>query len=252
MDETGRPEKRAAPECSELVESVHACSRSLKDHLAQLRQPAPPPSASSRLPNLAAPSSAPSSTNELSRKTKINLQGVLAESLDDLLGAYVEFMVGSAEDRVMKPELENLRSYFRRTARGSKSQEGRQELIGGTSRRFIEHGVGASRRTQPSVNPGPSSTSSPAPATGRQQDLRDGEDNDSSSTGPKKARLAPPEIEQKIRAGRLADNPRLPEIRQVVKTSHPCHNDRALEGRKEDDDDDDGSEDDGELKVYDD
>lgn len=145
----------------------------------------------------------------------------------------------------MKPELENLRTYFRRTARSSKSQEGRQELIGGTSRRFIEHGVGGGRAGR-GPNTGSSSTASPTTPKARQDPDAD-DDADESS---KKARLAAPEIEQKIRAGRRAHHPGLPQIRQVVKTSHPSY--QLGQGKKEEDDDEDDSDDDGELKVYDD
>ncbi|KAA1077131.1 hypothetical protein PGT21_019347 [Puccinia graminis f. sp. tritici] len=241
-ESNGRLEK---PGCSELVESVHACSRSLKDHLAQ--QPPAPQQHPSTSPSSR---SATSSTNELSRKTKIKLQGLLAESLDDLLAVYLDLMVGSVEDRVMKPELEKLRTYFRRTARSSKSQEGRQELIGGTSRRFIEHGVGGGRRGRGGPKTGSSSTSSPTTPKARQDPDGEGDD-DESLNGPKKARLAAPEIEEKIRAGRLAHHPGLPQIRQVVKTSHPCHKDINPQGGNEEDEEDD-SDDDGELKVYDD
>jgi hypothetical protein len=74
-------EKPTAPGgCSELIESLHACSRSLKDHLPH-PHPSTSPDASS-----SSRSSANSSTIELlSRKTKIRLQGILAESLDHLL-----------------------------------------------------------------------------------------------------------------------------------------------------------------------
>ncbi|KNE97019.1 hypothetical protein PSTG_09755 [Puccinia striiformis f. sp. tritici PST-78] len=254
---SGKSERRATPGSLELVESVQACSRSLKDHLAQQRQPPPTlatscASSSSRVP----PPRTSTATDELSRKTKIKLQGILAESLDDLLAAYADFMVGSAEDRVMKPELENLRTYFRRTARTSKAQDGRQELIGGTTRRFIQHGVGGGRARQPIQKTPTSSTSSPKIAADSQGQDED-EDICEGSTEPKKARMAAPEIEEKIRAGRLAQNHGLPQIRQVVKTSHPSYKDNNVEGTGEgdeddDDDDDDDSEDDGELKVYDD
>ncbi|POW14646.1 hypothetical protein PSTT_02779 [Puccinia striiformis] len=197
-----------------------------------------------------------SATDELTRETKIKLQGILAESLDDLLAVYADLVVGSAEDRVMKPELENLRTYFRRTARTSKAQDGRQGLIVGTTRRFIHHGVGSGRARQTIQKTPANPTSSPKIAADLQEQDED-EDTHKGSGESKKARLAAPEIGKKIRAGRLARNHGLPQIRQVVKPSRPCYKENnvggMVEGDKEEEDDDDSdSDDDGELEVYDD
>ncbi|KAH9442988.1 hypothetical protein MJO29_014190 [Puccinia striiformis f. sp. tritici] len=257
QEPSGKPEGRAAPGSSELVESVQACSRSLKDQLAQQRQsPSILATSGASSSSCAPPPRTSSATDELTRETKIKLQGILAESLDDLLAVYADLVVGSAEDRVMKPELENLRTYFRRTARTSKAQDGRQGLIVGTTRRFIHHGVGSGRARQTIQKTPANPTSSPKIAADLQEQDED-EDTHKGSGESKKARLAAPEIGKKIRAGRLARNHGLPQIRQVVKPSRPCYKENnvggMVEGDKEEEDDDDSdSDDDGELEVYDD
>lgn len=178
----------------------------------------------------------------LSRKSSILAQGQLADALDHLLAVYLGLMVGSAEDRVMKPELENLRTYFRRTARTSQEQEGRHTVIGSSSRRFIAHGTGASRgRT--TDNDG-STQEEEERSQGREPD--DAAETSAQLGGAhKKARLASHLVEQKIANASLTLSPALPQIRQVVKTCHPStQDDRYAE-------EDEGSDDDEELEVYD-
>lgn len=137
---------------------------------------------------------------------------------------------------------ENLRTYFRRTARTSQEQEGRHTVIGSSSRRFIAHGTGASRgRT--TDNDG-STQEEEERSQGREPD--DAAETSAQLGGAhKKARLASHLVEQKIANASLTLSPALPQIRQVVKTCHPStQDDRYAE-------EDEGSDDDEELEVYD-
>ncbi|KAI9622403.1 hypothetical protein KEM48_007294 [Puccinia striiformis f. sp. tritici PST-130] len=185
---SGKSERRATPGL-ELVESVQACSRSLKDHLAQQRQPPPTlascASSSSRVP----PPRTSTATDELSRKLRSNFR-----DLGRILG---------------------------RLTRGKIA-----DVFPSNS---TDHGVGGGRARQPIQKTPTSSTSSPKIAADSQGQDED-EDICEGSTEPKKARMAAPEIEEKIRAGRLAQNHGLPQIRHVVKTSHPSYKDNDVEG----------------------
>jgi len=213
-----------------MVEDLLARARALDQRFH------PPPSSAAQ------PSAPPSSDPPLARKSKILAQGQLADALDHLLAVYLGLMVGSAEDRVMKPELENLRTYFRRTARASQAQEGRHTVMGSSSRRFIAHGIGASRG-RPADNDG--STQEEQEGSQAHDEPDDAAETSTQLGAHKKARLASHLVEQKIANSSMALSPALPQIRQVVKTCHPST--QHDEDEKEEED----SDDDGELKVYD-
>lgn len=228
----------------ELIESVQVTSESLK--LKFLSQPTDSSDGSQNTkthPRVTSPIDKQLGSNP---QQKLKLQGMMAATLDNLVYVYSNLTTGSAEDRLMKPELDNLRSYLKRVIKKSDDDRRRNQISQPSTKRFILNGIGGSSSSSSRMNRLQASTDH---SDINHRDHHNPVDNQSAT--PKKIKLTESEIEDKIESYKNLppdQKIRLPEIRQVIK--NPQSDTHQNLGHGDDDDDDD--DDDDELKVYDD